>query len=100
MKAKNPRKKAPETTAPRGVIFTYRDDEAREVCLAGSFNDWHPSSTPMVPLKPGHWSKEIMLAPGVYEYLFVVDGHWLTDPGAAVTVPNAFGGINCCVKVS
>jgi len=29
----------------------------------------------------------------------VVDGRWIADPGAAVTVSNPFGGINCCVKV-
>ena len=27
------------------------------------------------------------------------DGRWIADPGAAVTVSNPFGGINCCVKV-
>jgi hypothetical protein len=28
-----------------------------------------------------------------------VDGHWIADPGSAVTVSNPFGGINCCVNV-
>lgn len=26
---------------------------AQEVCIAGSFNDWHPSRTPMIRLNDG-----------------------------------------------
>jgi hypothetical protein len=53
----------------------------------------------MVPLGHGNWAKTLELKPGTYEYLFVVDGHWVADPGSAVTVSNPFGGINCCVTV-
>jgi hypothetical protein len=53
----------------------------------------------MVPLGNGVWTKALELKPGVYEYLFVVDGNWVADPGSAVTVSNPFGGINCCVTV-
>jgi 1,4-alpha-glucan branching enzyme len=88
-----------EVPATRPVHFEFHAEDAAEVCLAGSFNDWHPSATPMVPMGYGRWAKEVLLSPGVYEYLFVVDGRWLSDPGAAVTTPNPFGGINCCVKV-
>ena len=69
------------------------------VAIAGTFNDWHPSATPMVPLGKGRWSKTLEVKPGIYEYLFVVDGKWIADPGSAVTVSNPFGGINCCVTV-
>lgn len=87
---------APET---RGVAFHFNDPEASSVSIAGSFNEWHPSATPMVPLGQGRWSKTLELGPGTYEYLFVVDGRWVPDPGSAVTVTNPFGGINCCVSV-
>ncbi|MBI3875935.1 MAG: glycoside hydrolase family 13, partial [Verrucomicrobia bacterium] len=40
-----------------------------------------------------------MLAPGRYEYLFVVDGRWLSDPGADEAVPNRFGGWNSVREV-
>jgi 1,4-alpha-glucan branching enzyme len=97
MKAKRPKK---NQSLARTAIFEYHDSEAHEVCLAGTFNEWHPSASPMVPMGGGRWSKAVVLEPGVYEYLFVVDGHWLPDPGAAVTIPNPFGGINCCVRIS
>lgn len=99
MKTKAKKKNDMPLPSPGPVHFEFHDADAREVCLAGSFNGWRPDATPMVPLGHGRWAKELTLEPGVYEYLFVVDGRWLADPGAAVTVPNPFGGVNCCVKV-
>lgn len=72
---------------------------AREVSIAGSFNDWHPSVTPMIPVSEGKWAKELALPPGRYEYRFVVDGQWLDDPAAKETVPNPFGGFNAVLVV-
>ncbi len=48
----------------------------------------------MVALGDGRWMKELVLPPGRYEYLYVVDGRWQPDPGAAERVPNPFGGEN------
>lgn len=86
-------------TDHRPMTFNFHDSEACMVAIAGTFNDWHPSATPMVPLGKGRWSKTLEVKPGIYEYLFVVDGKWIADPGSAVTVFNPFGGINCCVTV-
>jgi 1,4-alpha-glucan branching enzyme len=63
---------------------------AQEVCVAGSFNDWHPSVTPMIRLDDGTWAKELALAPGRYEYRFVVDGQWVDDPAALKLNPKPF----------
>lgn len=72
---------------------------AREVCLAGTFNAWHPAATPMVALGDGRWVKELTLTPGRYEYRFVADGEWLADPGAAEVAENGFGGLNSVLVV-
>jgi hypothetical protein len=40
------------------------------------------------------------LAPGTYEYCFIVDGQWMPDPMARETVPNPFGGRNSVLKVA
>ena len=95
--AKPPKK--PATSETRPVVFHFNDPQASAVAIAGTFNEWHPSATPMVPLGQGRWAKTLELRPGTYEYLFVVDGRWVPDPGSAVTVTNPFGGINCCVSV-
>lgn len=69
------------------------------VGIAGTFNDWRPEATPMVPMGQGRWLKELVLPPGKYEYLFVVNGRWVLDPLAEATVPNPFGGANSVLNV-
>ena len=73
---------------------------AREVCIAGSFNDWHPTVTPMIRLDDGKWAKELALPPGRYEYRFVVDGQWVDDPAATELIPNSFGTANAVLVVA
>jgi 1,4-alpha-glucan branching enzyme len=81
------------------VRFTLQSALARHVCLAGDFNQWNPTALPLKRGKKGNWSTEIPLAPGSYEYRFVVDGVWETDP-AADSVPNPYGTRNSVIHVS
>ena len=53
----------------------------------------------MIRLADGKWAKDLALAPGRYEYLFVVDDTWVPDPAATETVPNPFFGVNAVVIV-
>lgn len=73
---------------------------AKQVCVAGSFNDWKPERTPLRSLGNGHWVGNLAVRPGRHEYLFVVDGQWLPDPNAKESVQNPFGGKNSVVTVS
>jgi 1,4-alpha-glucan branching enzyme len=68
--------------------------DAQKVCVAGSFNQWQPEQTPLVPVGNGRWVGDLTVQPGRYEYLFVVDGQWLPDPNAKESVQNPFGGQN------
>lgn len=81
------------------VNFEFTDPEARNVSVAGTFNDWHPTTRSMYPAGSGHWLKEAFLAPGTYEYCLVVDGQWRPDPLAPESVPNPYGGRNSVVTV-
>ena len=72
---------------------------AKQVYVAGSFNNWHAAALPL-KADDGEWSGEVKLAPGRYEYLFVVDGKWLPDPDAPERIPNPFGGFNSLLSVS
>jgi 5'-AMP-activated protein kinase regulatory beta subunit len=47
----------------------------------------------------GKWQKIMMLPPGQYEYKFLVDGQWRTDPGNADKCPNRFGTYNNVLHV-
>jgi len=85
-------------TTVRKVRVEFVHQTAQQVCIGGTFNNWRPAVTPMVPLGDGRWAKELTLAPGVYEYRLVVDGVWIPDPRAIETVPNPFGGVNSVLK--
>jgi chromosome partitioning protein len=78
------------------VRFFYENDEAAAVQLAGTFNDWRPEPCDK---RDGAWQRELSLAPGTYQYRFVVDGHWLADPRNPVKVADAFGGHNSVFEI-
>lgn len=73
--------------------------QAREVFVAGSFNDWQPATTPLKLAGDGKWAVELSLPPGRYEYRFVADGEWMDDPNAKEVVPNPHGGANALLVV-
>ena len=81
------------------VHFEFADPKATTVCLAGTFNHWQPETKSLHSSGVGNWWKETALAPGTYEYCFVVDGHWITDPLANESVANPFGGRNSVLTV-
>jgi hypothetical protein len=73
---------------------------AKQVAVAGSFNDWKPERTPLVQIGNGRWVGDLSVKPGRHEYLFVVDGQWVPDPNAKENVQNPFGGKNSVLIVS
>jgi len=78
-----------EGTLP--VRFVYVDTKAREVCLAGSFNDWSVRSH-CLTRTGDRWTVEVLLPPGRYQYAFLVDGAtWREDPGAVLSEDTGFG---------
>lgn len=85
---------------PQPVWFECNNGAAREVTIAGSFNNWDVSNMRMVRTAGGRWVRVMFLPPGRYEYLFVVDGRCVADPRATESVPNVFGCVNSVVSVS
>lgn len=75
------------------------ESPAQSVCIAGTFNNWHPELTQMTRLGQGTWVTELCLPPGNYEYRLVVDGEWIPDPLAEEYVFNPFGGINSVLTI-
>jgi hypothetical protein len=88
-----------ESRAAR-VCLEFIKPEAKNVCVAGSFNGWKPEKTPLIRKGDGSWVGNLSVNPGRYEYLFVVDGQWLPDPTAKESVQNPFGGKNSVLVVS
>jgi len=77
------------------VQFEFPAPGAKEVCLAGDFNNWDSRAHPMKRNKNGIWKTILPLEPGRYEYRFFVDGNWENDPSCSCCVTNEFGSQNC-----
>jgi 1,4-alpha-glucan branching enzyme len=61
--------------------------------LAGNFNDWRPDKLSMKKTSDG-WELPYVLGPGNYQYKFIVDGRWMTDPANASIVNDGRGNRN------
>lgn len=79
--------------------FTLMAPDANEVFLAGDFNEWNPTKDAMRKYKNGKCVKKVKLQPGSYEYQFVVDGEWWTDPDNPNRRTNDFGTENSVIEV-
>jgi hypothetical protein len=89
-----------ESAAPAQVIVQFRlgDAQARDVALVGDFNGWRPEHR-LREVGPGVWAVDVALAPGIYNYVFMVDGKtWKLDP-LAQRVSDGFGGESSRVAV-
>src|SRR5664280_523890 len=89
-----------ETPKPPRVVLELVNPAAKQVFVAGSFNNWQPEQTPLAPAGNGRWEGDLKVRPGRHEYLFVVDGQWLPDPNAKESVENPFGGRNSVLTVA
>jgi hypothetical protein len=47
----------------------------------------------------GTFVATVPLRKGSYEYMFLVDGKWMTDPGAAEVRPDGFGRSNAILRL-
>ncbi|HUG39414.1 MAG TPA: glycogen-binding domain-containing protein [Longimicrobiales bacterium] len=75
------------------VRFDLKVEDARTVHLAGSFSEWEPAYE-MTPAADGHWTVTVPLAPGVHDYVFVVDGERQVLDPAAPRIADGFGTFN------
>lgn len=81
------------------VTFALLEPEAKQVAVCGDFNGWASGATPMKRHEGGHWEATVALAPGRYEYKFLLDGHWIPDPLAHENVWNYHGTLNSVIEV-
>jgi hypothetical protein len=81
------------------LVYSPPPGNVSSVRVAGSFNNWDPDKTSM-HLENGRWTTSLVLPPGNYEYMFVVDGNtWVTDPLALTTRDDGFGSKNAVLEL-
>ena len=84
----------------RKVEFRLAGRPDQVVCIAGSFNDWDPAATRMpYDQKEQCFRLAMELAPGYYEYKFVIDGQWIMDETNHNFAANDFGTLNSVLTV-
>ncbi|MCH8890615.1 MAG: AAA family ATPase [Myxococcales bacterium] len=95
---------SPTLQAPREIVVRFRDAEADDVRIAGDFNGWVPDKGVRSLIESEGqtrvWTKILRLAPGTYQYRYVVDGEWREDPENPEAVTSAVGGRNSVLVVS
>jgi len=84
-------------TAKKSVTFTLDAPSGWSVSIGGTFNNWEPQAMAKGP--DARWRIIMRLAPGTYEYKFLVDTEWRDDPNNPRKTPNAQGGFNSVCDV-
>jgi hypothetical protein len=66
---------------------------AKKVVLSGDFNNWLENELELT--KNGNvWELSYVLAPGNYQYKYIVDGQWILDPANEDMIPNGVKSYN------
>jgi len=85
---------------PGGVRFAHPAESMKHVFVAGDFNNWSATSTPLTyDEKLGTHEVVVEMPPGRYRYRLVVDGHWMADPHNQYKQVNDYGELNSVIVV-
>ena len=72
---------------------------AKEVFVAGDFNNWRVDETSKMSQDNGSWHKKVKLSQGIYHYRFIVDGTWIEDPSNPHKETNTFGTLDSLLEI-
>ncbi len=87
-------------TTERRVQLELSVQPGSRVFVAGTFNNWNPTATPMKDNPgSGHCKATLSLPAGRHEYKFVVNGEWRIDPNCPEWSPNDQGSLNSVLHV-
>ncbi len=83
------------------LVFTYHDDRARKVELAGEFDGWDPRLAVFDEVSRGVWRIALDApSPGHYRYKLLVDGErWIEDPANGAKEPDPYGGFDSVLRI-
>lgn len=81
------------------VAFNVSAPEAKEVYVAGDFNNWILDELSRMESHNDTWMKRINLKKGTYHYRFVIDGKWSEDPQNTRKEINPYGEMDSLLEV-
>jgi chromosome partitioning protein len=83
----------------REIVFSISAPQAKDVYLAGDFNNWQTDESSRMVQEDGIWKKKLSLGFGRYQYRFVIDGNWIEDPNNPIKEANPFGQMNSLLEI-
>lgn len=81
------------------MTFSISAPRAKEVFIAGDFNNWQINPSYRLKQHNGKWLTKLPLKNGSYRYRFVVDGIWQQDPNNSLTEKNPFGELDSLIEI-
>lgn len=82
-----------------GVQLALYRPGAERVGVAGSWNEWDATQTPLSRTPDGLFHGWVMVPRGRQEYMFVADGTWVTDESAPLWHDDGFGHRNAVLEL-
>jgi len=82
------------------ITFKVAAPQAKDVYLAGEFNNWQLDEAGRMDQDNGTWSKKLNLSSGRYHYRFVIDGNWVEDPANPLKEVNPYGSVDSLIEIS
>jgi hypothetical protein len=79
----------PELRFVKFTIKIVNPKNVKEVKVEGDFNKWNPDALILVKKDKNLWANILPLPPGVYQYLYNIDGKNILDPMNPETAPLA-----------
>lgn len=84
----------------REVVIKADFPDAKEVYIAGDFNNWRQDESSAMVNDNGRWQKRVALKEGQYHYRLIVDGKWVADPQNPNMERNPYGEFDSLLKVA
>ncbi len=89
-----------ERETGKAIQFEVAAQRDSRVCVAGTFNNWDPTSHPLTyHPEDGLYKATLLIDAGTHEYKIVVDGVWHRDEKCPHWKRNALGTLNSVIKV-
>jgi len=84
----------------RAILFEIAAKPDSKVTVAGTFNNWDPTSHPLAyHPEDGVFRATLHLPAGTHQYKFMVDGVWHLDIRCPHWTPNEHGSLNSVIHI-
>jgi len=81
------------------VTFEFDNNTNDKVYLAGDFNHWEYTHTPLKKTTNGRWTTTLKLTKGEHQFRYVCNNQWYNDTNADKYANNGYGAENSVVTV-